>query len=151
MSALRCRSRLSTVLPPSELDSPHRRGPIRPDQEGIVAPKQDVITRDNVSVAVNAVVYVRVLEPIKAINQVQNSCCATAQLSQIALRSVAGEAEMDDLLGERERINRRLQGILDQHTDRWGIKVTQVELKDIDLPVEMKRAMAAEDDRTAMT
>lgn len=105
-------------------------------------PKQDVITRDNVSVAVNAVVYFRVLDPIKAILQVQDFYYATAQLSQTTLRSVAGEAEMDDLLSERERINRRLQEILDLHTDPWGIKVTQVELKDIDLPVEMKRAMA---------
>lgn len=105
-------------------------------------PKQDVITRDNISVAVNAVIYFRVLEPLKAILQVQDFLYATAQLSQTTLRSVSGEAELDDLLAERERINRRLQEILDLHTDPWGIKVTQVELKDIDLPVEMKRAMA---------
>lgn len=105
-------------------------------------PKQDVITRDNVSVAVNAVVYFRVLDPLKAILQVQDFYYATAQLSQTTLRSVAGEAEMDDLLSERERINHRLQELLDLHTDPWGVKVTQVELKDIDLPVEMKRAMA---------
>lgn len=105
-------------------------------------PKQDVITRDNVSVAVNAVVYFRVLEPDKAILQVQDFMYATAQLAQTTLRSVAGGAEMDDLLAERERINGQLQEILDQRTDAWGIKVTQVEVKDIDLPVEMKRAMA---------
>ena len=105
-------------------------------------PKQDVITRDNVSVAVNAVVYFRVIDPLKAILQVQDFYYATAQLSQTTLRSVAGEAEMDDLLSERERINHRLQEILDRYTDPWGIKVSQVELKDIDLPLEMKRAMA---------
>lgn len=105
-------------------------------------PKQDVITRDNVSVAVNAVVYFRVLDPSKAILQVEDFMFATAQLAQTTLRSVAGGADMDDLLAERERINGRLQEILDQRTDAWGIKVTQVEVKDIDLPVEMKRAMA---------
>ncbi len=105
-------------------------------------PKQDVITRDNISIAVNAVIYFRVMDPLKAILQVQDFMYATAQLSQTTLRSVTGEAEMDDLLAERDRINRRLQEILDLHTDPWGIKVTQVELKDIDLPVEMKRAMA---------
>lgn len=105
-------------------------------------PKQDVITRDNISIAVNAVIYFRVMDPLKAILQVQDFMYATAQLSQTTLRSVTGEAEMDDLLAERDRINRRLQEILDLHTDPWGIKVIQVELKDIDLPVEMKRAMA---------
>ena len=105
-------------------------------------PKQDVITRDNISIAVNAVIYFRVVDPLKAILQVQDFMYATAQLSQTTLRSVTGEAEMDDLLAERDRINHRLQEILDLHTDPWGIKVTQVELKDIDLPVEMKRAMA---------
>ncbi len=105
-------------------------------------PKQDVITRDNVSVAVNAVIYFRVIDPLKAILQVQDFMYATAQLSQTTLRSVTGEGDMDDLLAERERVNQRLQQILDLHTDPWGIKVTQVELKDIDLPLEMKRAMA---------
>jgi len=105
-------------------------------------PKQDVITRDNVSIAVNAVVYFRVVDPLRAILQVQDFMYATAQLSQTTLRSVAGEGEMDALLSDREQVNHRLQEILDLHTDPWGIKVTQVELKDIDLPLEMKRAMA---------
>ncbi len=105
-------------------------------------PSQDVITRDNVSVKVNAVLYFRVLEPNKAIREVENYLFATSQLAQVTLRSVCGQAELDDLLAERERINSRIQEILDNQTDPWGIKVVLVELKHIDLPQEMRRAMA---------
>jgi len=105
-------------------------------------PSQDVITRDNVSVKVNAVVYFRVLEPNRAIREVESFLFATSQLAQVTLRSVCGQAELDELLAERERINSRLQGILDTQTDPWGIKVVLVELKHIDLPQEMKRSMA---------
>jgi len=105
-------------------------------------PSQDVITRDNVSVKVNAVLYFRVLEPNKAIREVENYLFATSQLAQVTLRSVCGQAELDDLLAERDRINRRIQEILDNQTDPWGIKVVLVELKHIDLPQEMRRAMA---------
>lgn len=105
-------------------------------------PSQDVITRDNVSVKVNAVVYFRVLGPVKAIVEVENYLYATSQLAQTTLRSVCGEGELDDLLGEREKINHKLQTILDKQTDPWGIKVSAVELKHIDLPQEMQRAMA---------
>ncbi len=105
-------------------------------------PSQDVITRDNVSVKVNAVLYFRVLEPNKAIREVENFLFATSQLAQVTLRSVCGQAELDDLLAERERINSRIQEILDNQTDPWGIKVVLVELKHIDLPQEMRRAMA---------
>jgi len=104
-------------------------------------PPQDVITRDNVSVKVNAVLYFRVLEP-KAVREVENYLFATSQLAQVTLRSVCGQAELDELLAERERINSRIQEILDQQTDPWGIKVVLVELKHIDLPQEMQRAMA---------
>jgi regulator of protease activity HflC (stomatin/prohibitin superfamily) len=103
---------------------------------------QDVITRDNVSVKVNAVIYFRVIEPIKAIVEVENYAYAMSQLAQTTLRSVCGQAELDDLLSEREKINTELQEILDMHTDPWGIKVATVELKHIDLPQEMQRAMA---------
>jgi regulator of protease activity HflC (stomatin/prohibitin superfamily) len=103
---------------------------------------QDVITRDNVSVKVNAVIYFRVVDPVKAIVVVENYAYAMSQLAQTTLRSVCGEAELDDLLAEREKINAKLQEILDTHTDPWGIKVTTVELKHIDLPQEMQRAMA---------
>lgn len=103
---------------------------------------QDVITRDNVSVKVNAVIYFRVIEPIKAIVEVENYSYAMAQLAQTTLRSVCGQAELDELLSAREKINTELQEILDTHTDPWGIKVTTVELKHIDLPSEMQRAMA---------
>lgn len=103
---------------------------------------QDVITRDNVSVKVNAVIYFRVIEPVKAIIEVENYGYAISQLAQTTLRSVCGEAELDDLLANREKINSQLQEILDKHTDPWGIKVTTVELKHIDLPQEMQRAMA---------
>ena len=103
---------------------------------------QDVITRDNVSVKVNAVIYFRVIDPIKAIIEVENYSYAMSQLAQTTIRSVCGQAELDDLLAEREKINAELQEILDTHTDPWGIKVATVELKHIDLPQEMQRAMA---------
>ena len=103
---------------------------------------QDVITRDNVSVQVNAVIYFRVIDPVKAIVEVENYNYAMSQLAQTTLRSVCGQAELDDLLSEREKINNELQEILDTHTDPWGIKVATVELKHIDLPSEMQRAMA---------
>ena len=105
-------------------------------------PPQDVITRDNVSVKVNAVVYFRVLEPEKAIVAVEDYLYATSQLAQTTLRSVLGEAELDELLSAREKINSELQAILDKHTDPWGIKVSTVEVKHVDLPQEMQRAMA---------
>ena len=114
---------------------------------------QDVITRDNVSVKVNAVIYFRVIDPTKAIIEVENYTYAMSQLAQTTIRSVCGQAELDDLLAEREKINAELQEILDTHTDPWGIKVATVELKHIDLPQEMQRAMArqaeAERDRRA--
>jgi regulator of protease activity HflC (stomatin/prohibitin superfamily) len=103
---------------------------------------QDVITRDNVSVKVNAVMYFRVVDPVKAIIEVENYSYAISQLAQTTLRSVCGQAELDDLLSNREKINAELQEILDTHTDPWGIKVANVELKHIDLPQEMQRAMA---------
>ncbi len=103
---------------------------------------QDVITRDNVSVKVNAVIYFRVIDSIKAIIEVENYTYAMSQLAQTTLRSVCGQAELDELLSEREKINSELQEILDTHTDPWGIKVATVELKHIDLPQEMQRAMA---------
>jgi regulator of protease activity HflC (stomatin/prohibitin superfamily) len=105
-------------------------------------PPQDIITRDNVSVKVNAVVYFRVMISEKAVVEVENYLYATSQLAQTTLRSMCGEAELDDLLAEREKINLKLQEILDKQTDPWGIKVTNVEIKHIDLPDEMKRAMA---------
>jgi regulator of protease activity HflC (stomatin/prohibitin superfamily) len=105
-------------------------------------PPQDIITRDNVSVKVNAVVYFRVMEPRKAIVEVENYHYATSQLSQTTLRSVLGQVELDDLLSARERLNQQLQQILDQHTDPWGIKVSAVEVKHVDLPPDMQRAMA---------
>lgn len=105
-------------------------------------PPQDVITKDNVSVKVNAVVYFRVMDPIKATIEVENYLFATSQLAQTTLRSVCGQVELDELLGEREKINSHLQELLDKHTDPWGIKVTTVEVKHIDLPQEMQRAMA---------
>lgn len=105
-------------------------------------PPQDVITRDNVSVKVNAVVYFRILDPNRSIREVENYLLATSQLAQVTLRSVCGQAELDELLAEREKINNRLQEILDIQTDPWGIKVGLVELKHIDLPQEMQRTMA---------
>ncbi|RLB81374.1 MAG: slipin family protein [Deltaproteobacteria bacterium] len=103
---------------------------------------QDVITRDNVSVKVNAVIYFRVMDPVNSVIEVENYMYATSQLAQTTLRSVCGQAELDVLLSEREQINSQLQEILDAHTDPWGIKVTTVEVKHIDLPQEMQRAMA---------
>lgn len=103
---------------------------------------QDVITRDNVSVKVNAVIYFRVIEPIKAVIEVEEYNYAVSQLAQTTLRSVCGQAELDELLSAREKINSQLQEILDMHTDPWGIKVTTVELKHIDLPQDMQRSMA---------
>jgi len=105
-------------------------------------PPQDVITRDNVSVKVNAVVYYRVMNPRRAVVEVEQYHYATSQLSQTTLRSVLGQAELDDLLSQRDRLNSELQLILDRHTDPWGIKVSAVEVKHVDLPVEMQRAMA---------
>lgn len=105
-------------------------------------PPQDVITRDNVSLKVNAVIYFRVLEPEKAIVQVEHYLFATSQLAQTTLRSVLGEHELDQVLSEREKLNKMLQEILDRNTDVWGIKVSAVEVKHVDLPEEMKRAMA---------
>ena len=103
---------------------------------------QDVITRDNVSVKVNAVIYYRVIEPIKAVIEVEEYNYAVSQLAQTTLRSVCGQAELDELLSAREKVNSQLQEILDMHTDPWGIKVTTVELKHIDLPQDMQRSMA---------
>ena len=105
-------------------------------------PPQDVITRDNVSIKVSAVLYFRVVDPNKAIVQIENYLFATSQLAQTTLRSVCGQAELDDLLAERDKVNARLQGILDSQTDPWGVKVSLVELKHIDLPQEMQRAIA---------
>jgi regulator of protease activity HflC (stomatin/prohibitin superfamily) len=105
-------------------------------------PPQDVITRDNVSIKVNAVVYYRVMEPNKSVVEVENFAYATSQLAQTTLRSVCGQAELDELLAEREKISIHLQEILDKDTDPWGIKVSKVEIKHIDLPPEMQRAMA---------
>jgi regulator of protease activity HflC (stomatin/prohibitin superfamily) len=105
-------------------------------------PAQDVITRDNVSVKVNAVLYFRVMDPRRAIVEVENYMYATSQLAQTTLRSVLGEVELDDLLSQRERLNQHLQQILDQRTDPWGIKVSAVEVKHVDLPPDMQRAMA---------
>jgi regulator of protease activity HflC (stomatin/prohibitin superfamily) len=105
-------------------------------------PPQDVITRDNVSIKVNAVVYFRVVQPDKAIVEVENYLFATSQLSQTTLRSILGQSELDELLAERDKINAKLQTIIDQHTEPWGIKISNVEVKQIDLPLEMQRAMA---------
>jgi regulator of protease activity HflC (stomatin/prohibitin superfamily) len=105
-------------------------------------PPQDVITKDNVSIKVNAVVYFRVVQPDKAIVNVENYLYATSQLSQTTLRSILGQSELDDLLAQRDKINQELAIIIDQHTEPWGIKVSNVEVKQIDLPVEMQRAMA---------
>jgi regulator of protease activity HflC (stomatin/prohibitin superfamily) len=105
-------------------------------------PPQDVITRDNVSIKVNAVIYFRVVQPEKAIVAVQDYLYATSQIAQTTLRSVLGQVELDDLLSARDKINQQLQRIIDEHTDPWGIKVTTVEVKHIDLPQDMQRAMA---------
>src|SRR2546426_10619335 len=105
-------------------------------------PPQDVITRDNVSVKVNAVIYFRVVDPERAIISVEDYLYATSQIAQTTLRSALGQAELDDLLSARDKINQQLQRIIDEHTDPWGIKVTTVEVKHIDLPQDMQRAMA---------
>jgi regulator of protease activity HflC (stomatin/prohibitin superfamily) len=105
-------------------------------------PPQDIITRDNVSIKVNAVVYFRVMNPRKCIVEVENFHYATSQLAQTTLRSVLGQVELDELLSSRDKINHQLQSILDQQTDPWGIKVSAVEVKHVDLPAEMQRAMA---------
>jgi regulator of protease activity HflC (stomatin/prohibitin superfamily) len=105
-------------------------------------PPQDIITRDNVSVKVNAIVYFRVMNAPRAIVEVENYLYATSQLAQTTLRSVLGQVDLDDLLSKREKLNMKLQEILDQHTDAWGIKVSLVEVKQVDLPQEMQRAMA---------
>ena len=105
-------------------------------------PPQDIITRDNVSVKVNAVVYFRVFNPQNAILQVENYIYATSQLSQTTLRSILGQCELDELLSQREKLNTELQKVLDQHTDIWGIKISLVEIKQVDLPQDMQRAMA---------
>lgn len=105
-------------------------------------PSQDIITKDNVSVKVNAVIYFRVVNPESAIVEVEDYLYATSQIAQTTLRSVLGQSELDELLSEREQINRKLQHIIDEHTDPWGIKVTAVEVKHVDLPAEMQRAMA---------
>jgi len=116
-------------------------------------PGQDVITRDNVSIKVNAVIYFRVMDPTNATIEVENFLFATSQLAQTTLRSVCGQVDLDEILAEREKINARIQDILDKHTDPWGIKVTNVEVKYIELPQEMQRAIArqaeAERDRRA--
>ncbi len=107
-------------------------------------PPQDVITKDNVSVKVNAVVYFRVMDPQRSVVEVENFHYATSQLAQTTLRSVLGQVELDGLLSERESLNQQLQQILDLHTDPWGVKVSSVEVKHVDLPVDMQRAMAAQ-------
>jgi len=108
----------------------------------LVIPPQDVITRDNVSIKVNAVVYFRVIDPNKAVVEVENYLYATSQLAQTTLRSVIGQSQLDELLSERDKINVELQDILDKHTEPWGIKVSLVETKQVDLPTEMQRAIA---------
>jgi len=105
-------------------------------------PPQDIITRDNISVKVNAVVYFRVVDPQAAVLNVENFMYATSQLAQTTLRSVLGQQELDDLLAQRDKINKNLQVILDQHTEPWGIKISSVEVKNVDLPQEMQRAIA---------
>ncbi len=110
--------------------------------EAMEVPPQDLVTRDNVTVKVNAVVYFRVVEPIKAVIEVSNFLYATSQLAQTTLRSVLGEVELDELLSQREKINVRLQAVLDDHTGPWGVKVTMVEVKQVDLPEQMIRAIA---------
>ncbi len=107
-----------------------------------VVEPQDVITRDNVSIKVNAVLYFRVVEPMKSVLQVENYLHATSQVALTTLRSTVGQAELDELLSERDRLNRKLQEIIDGHTEPWGVKVSTVEVKDVDLPERMQRAMA---------
>src|SRR5690348_4093206 len=111
-------------------------------QEALEVPPQDIITRDNVTLKVNAVIFLRVIEPRKAVVEVSNYVYQTSQFAQTTLRSVLGELELDELLAHRDKINLRLQTILDQHTDPWGVKVTSVEVKQVDMPEQMLRAMA---------
>jgi regulator of protease activity HflC (stomatin/prohibitin superfamily) len=110
--------------------------------EALEVPSQDLVTRDNVTVKVNAVIYFRVIDPTKAVIEVENFRYATSQLAQTTLRSVLGEVELDDLLSQRQKLNVRLQGVLDQHTEPWGVKVAMVEVKQVDLPEQMIRAIA---------
>jgi regulator of protease activity HflC (stomatin/prohibitin superfamily) len=110
--------------------------------ETLEVPPQDVVTRDNVTVKVNAVIYFRVIDPTKAVIEVSNFLYATSQLAQTTLRSVLGEVELDELLSQREKLNLRLQSVLDQHTGPWGVKVAMVEVKQVDLPEQMIRAIA---------
>lgn len=107
-------------------------------------PPQDIITKDNVSIQVSAVIFFRVIDPRKAVTEVQNYLFATSQFSQTTLRSILGQSELDELLAEREKINQQLQKVIDNHTGPWGIKVSSVEIKQVDLPQEMKRAMSAQ-------
>ncbi|HXZ80496.1 MAG TPA: slipin family protein [Terriglobales bacterium] len=111
-------------------------------QEALEVPPQDIITRDNVTLKVNAVIFLRVIDPRRAVNEVSNYVYQTSQFAQTTLRSVLGEVDLDELLAHREKINLRLQSILDQHTDPWGVKVANVEVKQVDLPDSMLRAMA---------
>jgi regulator of protease activity HflC (stomatin/prohibitin superfamily) len=110
--------------------------------EALEVPSQDVVTRDNVTVKVNAVLYFRIVDPIKAVIEVANYLYATSQLAQTTLRSVLGEVELDELLGQREKLNVKLQGVLDEHTGPWGVKVSNVAVKQVDLPDQMIRAIA---------
>ena len=107
-------------------------------------PSQEIITKDNVTVRVNAVVYFRIIDPEKAIVEVENYLAATSMIAQTTLRSIIGQAELDELLAEREKLNERLQTVIDQQTDPWGVKVTAVEIKDVEIPQGMQRAMAAQ-------
>ena len=117
---------------------------IRVDQRMITmdVPSQDVITRDNISIKVNAVIYFKVFEPSAMVTQVDNYLLATSQFASTSLRSICGEFELDGLLSQRDEVNKRIQAVVDQRTETWGVKVTNVEIKDIDLPEEMKRSMA---------
>ena len=112
-------------------------------QEAMEVPPQDIITRDNVTLKVNAVIFLRVIDPRRAVNEVSNYMYQTSQFAQTTLRSVLGEVDLDELLAHRDKINLRLQTILDQHTDPWGVKVTNVEVKQVDMPETMLRAMAS--------
>src|SRR4026209_1690541 len=141
--------RLGKLLPQPEgpgvvlvLRPIHRYARLSPRTVVLDVPPQDIIPRDNVSVKVNAVVYFRVLDPSRAVVEVENYMYATSQLAQTTLRSVLGEAELDDLLAQRDRLNQQLQQILDSETEPWGIKVSSVEVKHVDLPQDMQRAMA---------
>ena len=117
-------------------------------QEALEVPPQDIITRDNVTLKVNAVIFLRVIDPSKAVVEVSNYVYQTSQFAQTTLRSVLGEQELDELLAHREKINLRLQSILDQHTSPWGVKVTNVEVKQVDMPESMLRAMAEREKRS---